>query len=414
MRKDSKITIGGNVTEKISIYAPYILILILSLLFLFIGRILAGRIPSGTDDGIVYYRAHVINIVDRIEINIESFSSTEIHFNARITSRERRNELVRAVQTFSDIMPSMEREVEPSNNIILASVGDTYFFANYQRINIIAMLGAVFLVAIIAFGKTKGFNSIISLGFICAAVFFVLVPAILNGKNIYVLTIIICLYAIISTLLIVIGTNKKAMSAMLGCLGGVAVAAGLMFFMDSILNLTGVLDHESIALLRLETPVDIRALIFAGVIIGAMGAIMDVAMSISSSLFEICEFEEDISFTAIFSSGINIGKDILGTMLNTLVLAYIGGSLSIMMLLMVHSTSIIELLNMEMIIVEFLRAIIGSFGMFATIPLTAFICGILYTKKSPKKEDEDEDYFDDYFTPERLQSIQDEVDIEVD
>ena len=400
-----KMAIGGNMTEKIPQYASYLLTLILSLLFLFIGSLFAGQIPDGADDGIAYYRAHVINIFDRVDINIEGFSSTEIHFNARITSRERRGELVRGVQSFSDMIPISEAEIEPGSNIILASIGDMYFFANYQRINIIAILGGVFFVLIIAFGQAKGFNSIVSLGFICAAVFFVLIPAILNGRNIYILTIIICLYAIISTLFIVIGTNKKALSAMFGCLGGVSVAAGLMFFMDFVLNLTGMLDHETVALLRLENPVDIRALIFAGVIIGAMGAIMDVAMSISSSLFEICELEEDISFTAIFSSGINIGKDILGTMLNTLVLAYIGGSLSVMMLLMVHSTSVIELLNMEMIIVEFLRAIIGSFGMFAAIPLTAFICGLLYTKKSKRRKDED--YFDDYFTPERLQSIQD-------
>ena len=385
-------------------HVSYIIILILSLLFLYIGSQLAGEIPTAADDGIIYYRAHVINIFDRIDIDIHGFSSTEIHFNARITSQERQGDLIRAVQHLSDAFLIRDREVEPGHNIILLSVDDDYFFDSFQRINFIAILGGAFLFLIIAFGRLKGFNAIVSLGFICAAVFFVFIPAILNGRNIYVLTIIICLYAIISTLLIVLGTNKKALSAIMGCLFGVAVAAGLMFLMDFILHLTGMLDGETMALLRLENPVDIRALIFAGVIIGAMGAIMDVSTSISSSLLEICEFEEDISFGAIFASGINIGKDILGTMLNTLVLAYIGSSLSVILLLMVYTNSLVELLNMEMIIVEFLRAIIGSFGMFAAIPFTSAICGFLYSKKIPPGE---QDYFDDYFTPERLQTIQD-------
>ena len=391
--------------ERATHYLSYILILLLSLIFLYIGSRLAGSIPYG--EGHNYYRAHVINIFDRIDMDIYGFLSTEIHFNARITSRERRGDLVRATQHVSDGFLVRVREVEPGHNIILASVGEMYFFGNYQRINFIAILGGVFLFLIIAFGRLKGFNAIVSLGFICAAVFFVFIPAVLNGRNIYILTIIICLYVILSTLLIAIGPNKKALSAIVGCLLGVAAACGLMFLMDFVLHLTGAINYETISLLRPENPIDIGALVFAGVIIGAMGAIMSIAISVSSSLWEIREFEEYISFSNIFILGMNIGKDILGTMINTLVLAYIGGSLSFILFLMMQTTSNIELLNMEIIIVEFLRAIIGGLGMFAAIPLTSVICGFLYAKKMPPGEQEEQDYFDDYFTPERLQTIQD-------
>ena len=103
-------------------------------------------------------------------------------------------------------------------------------------------------------------------------------------------------------------------------------------------------------------------------------------MSISSSLWEVQLAGGTSNFQGLFFAGINVGKDILGTMLNTLILAYIGSSLSAILLIVAHTTSYMVLLNSEMIIVEFLRALTGSFGMFLTIPLTAAICGWMYPK----------------------------------
>ena len=121
------------------------------------------------------------------------------------------------------------------------------------------------------------------------AIFRVFVPAILFGRNIYLAAAIICVFSIATTLLIVVGPNKKAIAAIFGCIGGVLFVGMLMLFMDSALNLTGLLDQETGSLLNLPTPrpINLRAIVFAGVIIGLAGAIMDVAMSISSSLWEV-------------------------------------------------------------------------------------------------------------------------------
>jgi uncharacterized membrane protein len=188
-------------------------------------------------------------------------------------------------------------------------------------------------------------------------------------------------FTIVSTLLIVIGANKKALSAMLGCLGGVLLASVLMYVMDIALRLTGMLDRDMQALLLLDHPLDLRAVIFAGVILGAVGAIMDVAMSIASSLWEVKEAGGVSDFPGIFSSGINIGRDIFGSMLNTLILAYIGSSLSFLLLVIAHNPVSMVLFNSELIIVEFLRALVGSFGMLLAIPLTAVICAWQYTSE---------------------------------
>ena len=195
-----------------------------------------------------------------------------------------------------------------------------------------------------------------------------------------------------------------------------ALLAGLlMVLMDNLLGLTGAVNHEATALLNLpiENPLDLRAIIFAGVIFGAVGAIMDVAMSIASALWEVREAGGVSDFRSLMKSGITIGQDTLGTMLNTLILAYIGSSLSIILLITANTTSFMELFNMEMIIVELLRALIGSFGMLLSIPLTAAICGWLFSTYDDYEDYENyedyesnNDFDDDYFKEIRLKQEQ--------
>ena len=366
----------------------YIGILVISISILFIGNRLSGDRPE-PDIGfefetyeLVFYTGVVTRVIERSETRVFGLPRVSIFFDARITSGPRRGEVVAVEQILNNPLVN-EREVETGNRVLLVydERRDRYFFANYLRINYVAILGLVFVVLVILFGRRKGFNGIVALGITCMAIFWVFVPAILAGRNIYAAAIIVCVFSIISTLLMVIGANKKALCAMLGCLGGLFAAGLLMLVMDTVLRLTGALNEEIQILLLLpaQTPINLRALIFAGVILGAVGAIMDVAMSIASSLWELRQAGDVSDFNSIVKSGITIGKDILGTMLNTLILAYIGSSLSLILLITVHSPSLIELLNMEIIIVEFLRALVGSFGMLLAIPLTAGACGWLYT-----------------------------------
>jgi len=379
----------------------YASVLVLSALFLLIGNRIATRDSYAPviEFEIPYYTGVVTEIIDRQETVMSwdwgSDVNISITFYVRITDSGRRGEVVTAQQSLSTFFAVNEREVSVGDRVILAydAFNSAYHFTNYVRINYIAILGAVFLALVLLFGRKKGFSAIVALGFTCMAVFMVFIPAIMSGRNIHIATIIICVYSIVSTLLIVIGPNKKALSAMLGCLGGVLLAGLLMLIMDAVLSLTGALDIETQSLLNLPVPIDIRALIFAGVIIGAVGAIMDVAMSISSSLWELKESGGISDFRGIVKSGLNIGKDILGTMLNTLILAYIGSSLSLILLVNVRTTSLMELFGWEMIIVEFLRALVGSFGMLLAIPLTAGVCGLLY---APPLEDEGASFVEEY------------------
>ena len=146
------------------------------------------------------------------------------------------------------------------------------------------------------------------------------------------------------------------------------------------------MDEDALYLMMLnpENPLDIKAVVFAAIIIGAVGAVMDIATDIASALAEIKVQAPDISRTQIIKSGFTIGRDIIGTMSNTLILAYIGSSLSCTLLMVAGNPSLLLLFNTEMIVVELLQTIAGSFGMLLTIPLTSVVCGVLYGSKGDK------------------------------
>jgi len=305
-----------------------------------------------------------------------------ILFEAKISKGPRKGQVVTAEQTFSPMLIDRSKEVEKGDNILLFNNGVGWYFNGYFRINKILLLGILFAVLLIVFGGKKGFNTILSLGFTCAAIFTVFVPAILSGRNIYVMSLLVCAYTSAMVPLIVMGYNKKSLAAITGCAGGVLIAGLITLIMDKAMHLTGIVDEHSRYLVNLpgDTQIDLKALIFAGIIIGAMGAIMDVSISLSSALWEIKEKAKSIQFKELVRSGFNIGRDIMGTMADTLILAYIGSSLTLVLLLTISSRSLLELFNSEMIAVEVLQALAGSLGILFAMPLTALFCGLIYIK----------------------------------
>lgn len=150
--------------------------------------------------------------------------------------------------------------------------------------------------------------------------------------------------------------------------------------------MTGLLEEESIYLVQLypDNPINLKAIIFAMIIVGAVGAVMDVSMSISSSLYELRIKSPTIQPKELMRSGFTIGRDMMGTMANTLVLAYIGSSLTCVLLLVAYNANLQQVLNKEIIVAEILQALAGSMGMLLTLPLTSVVCAAIYYQKPSK------------------------------
>jgi len=380
----------------IRISIPYLITIAAAILLLIIGnKALSGNMAKIDYEPNEVVRAEVLNAGERIKQNFdfiedfddyESFSQImpgdKILFDARITSGPRKGETVTAEQTFSAQLIDRSKDVEKGDKVLLINNNIGWYFNGYARINHLIILGLIFALCLLLFGGKKGFNTILSLSFTCIAIFTVFIPAILSGHNIYLMALLVCAYVSAMVPLIVMGYNKKSLSAILGCIAGVIAAGLITLIMNKVMLLTGIADEYSRYLIRLpgDIQLDLKAIIFAGIIIGAMGAIMDVSISISSALWEIKEKVVTIKFKELFRSGINIGRDIMGTMADTLILAYIGSSLTLVLLLSVTSRSLLELFNSEMIAVEILQALAGSLGILFAMPLTALFCSVIYVK----------------------------------
>lgn len=397
---DRKNDVINNRKKKRITQIVYIITILISVLCIWFGNHLVlrnGWFKGIDDSAIVPVEARVEKVVSRNDDSysmdgVTNIKSVQVNFSAKILSGDQKGKTVDAFQTNDSFMAQTTKEVEVGDKIVLyyMTEGDSdihWAFGEYVRIDKLAILCAVFFLFLLIFGRKKGFNTIISLVFTALAVFAVFVPSILSGYNIYLMSILTCVFTTVMTLLIVNGPDSKSLAAAVGCVGGVLLAGLLTLVMDQVLGLTGVIDENSVYLQFLDVnhPIDLKAITFAAIILGALGAIMDVAMSIASSIREISLHAEHPTFKSLMKSGMTIGRDIMGTMSNTLVLAYIGSSLSVVVLLIAYNSSLIALLNKEMLVVEIMQTLVGSIGILFTIPLTSMFSSFLYMrhKKHP-------------------------------
>lgn len=254
------------------------------------------------------------------------------------------------------------------------------------RSNYIYILILIFLLSIILVGGKKGIKAIIGLLITILAVWFILIKLIFAGYNVIWMSILTCAVIIIATFIVIGGINKKVITAVIGTLGGV-VSAGIVASIFSYLaELSGACEDAIQLSMNMQTvSFNFRDLIFAGIVISALGACMDVGMSIASSLDEIKNKTKDISWKELFKSGMNIGRDVIGTMTNTLILAYVGGALKLILLFMACNMPLAEILNKDTIAEEIISALAGSMGVVYTIPITAFVYAFLNRKKTVYK-----------------------------
>lgn len=367
---------------------------IVSALLIFLANLyVTGGAPvfKGSTEGETV-RCRVIRVTDVKTDNVSGETEfVTVRFKAQALNTALRGKTLEVVQEIDRSFVFCPKQVEQNDKILVESYsadGETqYYFGDYVRITPLLWLLAIFCILIIVFSRIQGLKTVISLGFTCLSVFTVLIPAILNGHNIYLWSIVICMFITVMTLSIISGFNVKAMCAGIGCVSGVLCAGITVLISDKFLNMTGMLEEESVYLIQLypDNPINLKAIIFAMIIVGAVGAVMDVSMSISSSLYELRLKSPHIRPSELMKSGFAIGRDMMGTMANTLVLAYIGSSLTSVLLLVAYNAGIEQVINKEMIVAEILQALAGSLGMLLTLPLTSAVCAAVYYNREEKK-----------------------------
>lgn len=260
----------------------------------------------------------------------------------------------------------------------------TIYVSGFERDRYELYLLIIFILLLIFIGGFKGIKAILSLGLSISIIIFFMLPFILKGYSPIFLSIVTAIIVTTLTLFIIAGINIKSISAIIGTASGVVFSGVIAYVIGSLSNLTGLSSHEANMLMYIPQGIsfDYRGILFSGIIIGTLGAVMDIAMTIASSMHEIREVEPSISTKDLISAGINIGKDVMGTMTNTLILAYTGTSIPLMLIFIAYDFPLVEILNMDLIATEIIRSIAGSIGLVLAIPFTAMTCGFIISRSA--------------------------------
>ena len=266
------------------------------------------------------------------------------------------------------------------------------YISGIQRHNSLIVLSIIFLLAILIVGKKQGIKTILSLIITIIIMFFWVLPSIINGASPIFVAIIASSVITVVSYLLISGFHKKTLAAAVGTVGGLILSAIITLIFAYFARLSG-LNEESmyLAFLPQGTQFNLVEILFAGIIIGALGACMDMSMSIASALDEIKKENITADRKTLFKAGMNIGKDVMGTNTNTLILAYVGSSLTILILYMAYGMTFSEIADVEVIAEAIIRSLAGSIGLIGVIPLTAFISSLLYSNNSEIEEIEEEE-----------------------
>ena len=251
----------------------------------------------------------------------------------------------------------------------------------YSRDFLIYALIGLFLLLLVAIGRKKGLYSAIGLLFTLITVIFFMIPFILRGHSPILMAILTAAFTSVFSIFMVGGVSLRSAASICGILLGVTAAAVIGIAAGKIGHISGLNtgDAEGTLFLAKNLPLKIPELLFAGIIIATLGAGMDVSMSITSAIFEVYQANPGLNMRQLYNSGMNIGRDTMGTMSNTLILAFAGSSINVLIIISLYNLPYICLINLNLFVVEMIQGISGAVGLILTVPVTAALTAAVVT-----------------------------------
>ncbi len=246
---------------------------------------------------------------------------------------------------------------------------------NYDRGIVLGVFLLIFFALLAVLGGKKGVGALAGLLLTLGCIWFILIPCLIRGVPAIPVTIGVSAVAAAAGLIFLNGYSKKTLCAVCGCVGGVLAAGIAAAAVGTLSPMNGfnMQEAENLILYGADKGLKISGLLVCGVLISALGAVMDVALGIASSVWEMREQNPDATAGSLFRSGMQIGRDAMGTMANTLILAFAGSSLNMLILVQTYDIPFLQLINTDSIALEVVQSVAGSFGILLTVPLVAFV-----------------------------------------
>ena len=320
-------------------------------------------------------RALVINIKDEGQITLGNQPQNYQVFDVRVLEGEYEGEILEVDYGLHQVRSSsyaVQRGEE-----ILISIGQhqdghlVALFTDFIRTGPILQLLMLFFLVSVLIAGWKGVRGLLGIALSLAIIIFFIIPQILAGRSPVWVSIAGSFVFLALSMYLVYGWNLKTHSAVAGMLLALLITGTLSAVFINAARLTGYGDENAMFLAQMsQTPIDLRGLLLGGMIIGSLGVLDDLVISQSSAVFELHSANPALSFSFLFKRAMNIGHDHVAATVNTLVLAYAGASLPMLLLFTLNSQNPGLLINLDMIAEEIVRTLVGSIGLFMAVPLT--------------------------------------------
>ena len=337
-----------------------------------------GIASAQSESEILKSRVGIVKNVEYVDVVETSLEQVKQNVTVQVLDGEFKGSLVNIDNVFTG-NPYYDIKLKKGAKVVLhvENIGGDYIFSiqDVYRANALVFLAILFSGLLIYVGRKKGWYSLVSIVLTCVLIYYLLTPMILLRIPPVIATIFICLLSTAITMYFVGGVNKKSTSAIVGCILSLVFAGVLSFLTVKIAHLTGFNDENTIFLFSAHPELDFISIAISTMILATLGAVMDVAMSIASTINEIFTVDNSKTVKELFNCGMNVGRDIIGTMANTLILVYLGSSLPL--LLLASNIDFMKFINLNQVVTEIASALIGSCAIVICVPITAIIASNL-------------------------------------
>jgi uncharacterized membrane protein len=253
----------------------------------------------------------------------------------------------------------------------------TVYFVDFVRATPLLWLAAIFALAILLISRWKGFRSLLSMAFSLTVIIGYIIPRILSGEDPLRVSIVGSIILLGVTLYLTYGWNLKTHAAVASMVLVLLITGTLAAIFVTFTRLTGSGDENALFLLQmLNTQINLRGLLLGGMIIGALGVLDDLVTTQASAVFELHHANPSLGFAALFRSAMRIGQDHVAATVNTLVLAYAGASLPMLLMFTLGQGELGYLVNFEFVAEEIVRTLVGSLGLVSAVPLSTAIASL--------------------------------------
>ncbi len=346
-------------------------------------------LPCFAEEGVILpSELGIVQKVQYVDLSDTNVTQTKQAIEVKIITGKFKGETVELDNMLTG-NPYYDINLKKNTKVILHAEdngdGVEYSIEDIKRSGTLAWLSLLFCGLLIYVGRKKGFFSLISIGVTVVLITHLLSPMVLHGINPVASAIVVCLLSTAVTMYSVGGFNAKSTAAVVGAVLSLMFAGVLAFITMLTAHLTGFTEETSMFLYTAHPELDFIGITIATMILATLGAVMDVAMSISSTINEIYEIDGTKSIKELFTSGMNVGRDIIGTMANTLILVYLGGSLPL--LLLANNIDLQKFINLNQVVTETASALIGSIAIVICVPFTAIVASQMI--RCAKKKDDD-------------------------